>query len=226
MLSELAHNLTRRLDHTYYSILEKVGLLRATIGSLQELTVMSSELHHNVTQEMVNVESEFTAQIDDFADFADKQKIIDDLEHRVHSSMDKAKQLSGRLEQTRKRVELWEEQEKAWQVKASSMSSNIPCHELPPPNSFTGRLKLLWVTFGFFVALLVVVLCWRWLRQAPRSIHASNVSFNLPENASIPAYILEDFDSSRSSYLTEQTKTSTAATTPSDDPRLHLLDEL
>lgn len=121
VLSELAHSSTRRLDHTYYIILEKVGLLRSTIGSLQELTTASGKLHHDFKQQIDNVEAEFHGQIGGFADFEGKQKAIHEFEHRVESSMDKAKQLKDRLEQSRKRVELWETQESAWQARTSSM---------------------------------------------------------------------------------------------------------
>jgi len=212
VLSELAHSSTRRLDHTYYSILEKIALLRSTIASLQELTTASSQLHHDFTRQVEGVERDFTAQIEAFAEFGDKDRAVEGLDARIRGAMSRAEGLSERLERARRRVEVWERREREGRIKAEK------------------RLRVFYACLAGFGVVVAVLLGWRWLRMGPvKAAPGSRVSFNLPENASIPKYILEDFERSRRSYDAGEQQERTVTTEEaraSDDARLHLLDEL
>lgn len=122
-LSELAHASTRRLDNIYYNLLEKVGTIRATIGSLQELAEASRKLHSNFQEEVGGLETDIQSQIDAYGSFKEQQSRVEDMEARVRAARSRAEALSGRLETARTRVETWAHREKEWQEKTSSKFS-------------------------------------------------------------------------------------------------------
>lgn len=124
-LSELATGTTQRLDSAFYTLLEKVGQLRSTITSLQELSESSHELYDNFRRDIDSAEKEFTGQIDAFDGFKGQQDEVQKLLDRITTSKQQSETLGARLEAARKRVELWETREKEWQKKTSSMFTNF-----------------------------------------------------------------------------------------------------
>lgn len=126
-LSALANNVMRQLDNSYYSLLEKIGTLRATIGLLQELSIASRQTNDDFNIEVVGLEQDIRRQIDAFGAFESQQSRIEELESRIKSGQSKAQSLSERLEAARQRVELWERRENEWQAKTSSRAS-ASCH--------------------------------------------------------------------------------------------------
>lgn len=119
-LSEIAHNSTRQLDTIYYSLLEKIGVLRSTIGSLQELSTVSNKLHHNFRDEVRQLEVDVRGQVDSFRGFNGQQERIEELDGRIKAGQDRVKGLSERLEECRKQAEAWEKREREWQARTSS----------------------------------------------------------------------------------------------------------
>lgn len=105
----------------FYSIVEKVSTLQATMRSLQQLSVRSTRLHDEFRKEATTVEADYRRQVDHFSEFEDQQKQIGMLEQRIHQGVTKTQMLSNRLEAARKRVELWEKRENEWQARTSSL---------------------------------------------------------------------------------------------------------
>jgi len=66
------------------------------------------------------LELDVQTQIDGFNNFNEQQRTIEDMERRIKKDMKHATVLSGRLEQARNRVELWEKRENEWQARTSS----------------------------------------------------------------------------------------------------------
>jgi DNA repair exonuclease SbcCD ATPase subunit len=124
-LSEYSLTSTRRTDDTYYSILEKLAVLRSTIGELQELSSFTRELHEDFQNDADELEEEVNGQLDAFHNFEPQEQQVAVLEERVNAGREKARGLNRRLDDARKRVEVRERVEKEWEAKISSM---------PPPS--------------------------------------------------------------------------------------------
>lgn len=116
-LSDQSLKTSRRLDDTYYSILEKVSVLRQTIGSLQELSGLTRELHENFDSDTKELLDDVQGQIDGFGSFDSQQKQIVDLEERVTTGKKKADTLTERLAKARERVDARAKSEAEWEAK-------------------------------------------------------------------------------------------------------------
>jgi len=110
---------TRDLDDVFYSILEKASVLQSTISNLQELSMLTGNLHKEFQTETGGLESEMREQIDAFGEFHDSKHRIDNLEARIKTSKGKADELSGRLEAARARVQKLEAEEAEYQAMIS-----------------------------------------------------------------------------------------------------------
>jgi predicted RNase H-like nuclease (RuvC/YqgF family) len=122
-LSDQSLKTSRRLDDTYYSILEKVSVLRQTIGSLQELAGLTEELHHNFESDTKELIEDITGQFGGFDNFDAQQQHITGLEKRIDAGKDKADALTDRLAKAKKRVDARAQTESAWATKNSRMAS-------------------------------------------------------------------------------------------------------
>jgi DNA repair ATPase RecN len=121
-LSDESLKTSRRLDDTYYSILEKVSVLRQTIGTLQELSGLTTELHDNFEADTKDLTDDVQGQIDGFNNFDKQQKQIVDMEQRVTESKTKADSLTDRLSKAKERVDTRARSEVEWEVKHTRMS--------------------------------------------------------------------------------------------------------
>jgi hypothetical protein len=95
---------TRRLDDTYYSILEHLAALRASIASLHELSGLARALHAGFRADADDLRADAHAQIDAFDGFEQQARRVHALEDRVRRSKEKASGLDRRLEDARRRV--------------------------------------------------------------------------------------------------------------------------
>jgi predicted RNase H-like nuclease (RuvC/YqgF family) len=116
-LSDQSLRTSRRLDDTYYSILEKVSVLRQTIGSLQELAGLTEELHHNFESDTKELIEDVTGQFASFDHFNAQQRHITGLEKRITAGKDRADMLTGRLAKAKTRVDARAKSESAWETK-------------------------------------------------------------------------------------------------------------
>ncbi|TVY40764.1 hypothetical protein LSUB1_G002043 [Lachnellula subtilissima] len=138
-LNTLSNNTTRRLDNTYYSVLEKLSVLQNTIISLKELAGMTKALNSEFKTESEEIVSDIRGQIDAFEGFESQESKIAGLQARIVQGREKITVLGGRVDVVRERVEGWERAEFAWQEKTRK------------------RLRGLWIVMSV-VAVLVLAL--------------------------------------------------------------------
>ncbi|KAH9214536.1 hypothetical protein DL95DRAFT_389506, partial [Leptodontidium sp. 2 PMI_412] len=89
---------TRRLDTTYYSVLEKLTTLQSTITSLKELAHLTRGLTEQFGTEAQEVVDDVTGQVDGFNGFRDQEARIKGLMERVDGGRERIKILAGRVE--------------------------------------------------------------------------------------------------------------------------------
>jgi DNA repair exonuclease SbcCD ATPase subunit len=118
-LSDRSLKTSRRLDDTYYSILEKVSVLRQTIGSLQELSGLTKELHENFETDTTELVEEIQGQFEGFNDFKAQEEQVRELEDRVKAGKEKADALTARLATARERVAARAEADAEWEATTS-----------------------------------------------------------------------------------------------------------
>lgn len=138
-LSTLSTTATRRLDITYYNLLQTLGTLVSTISSLQELSSSTTRLQQDFQSEANDLEQDTEGQIGGFHEFGPQQTQIEGLEGLMRQRRQKVEELGKRLEGVRKRVEDWETREREWQAKTNR------------------RLRVLWSGIGILVLLFVAL---------------------------------------------------------------------
>jgi predicted RNase H-like nuclease (RuvC/YqgF family) len=116
-LSDQSLKTSRHLDDTYYTILEKASLLRQTIGSLQELSGLTRELHENFESDTTELVDDVQGQFDNFENFDTQQQQIIGLEDRIHEGKQKADSLTDRLAKAKDRVDARAQAELEWETK-------------------------------------------------------------------------------------------------------------
>jgi predicted nuclease with TOPRIM domain len=109
--------MTRRLDETYYAVLEKLSLLQNTLVAIRELAGMSQEEKEVFRSDSQSLVTEIDAQLDTFSQFDEQQERIESLRERIVTGRDRVSKLSGRLDVVRERVESWEKADRRWQEK-------------------------------------------------------------------------------------------------------------
>jgi hypothetical protein len=110
-LSRDAHTTTRKLDDTYYALLEKLGLLKATIASFQHLHTYLVDTKNDFSSRSDALSNDITSQIDAFQNMSDQDETIQQLVTRLHKSKQRADTFESRLESCRLRLEQWEKKE-------------------------------------------------------------------------------------------------------------------
>lgn len=118
-LSDQSLKTSRQLDDTYYSILEKVSGLRSMIGSLQELSNLTKELHENFQTDTTELIEEVQNQFDSFDNFETSEAQVKGLEERIKSGKEKADILTARLDEARKRVDTRVKVEAEWEARTT-----------------------------------------------------------------------------------------------------------
>lgn len=132
---------TRRLDETYYNVLEKLTTLQNTIVALKNLAQASTTTNDGFIAESQAVITDAQAQLDGFGDFTEQQRRVQALQDRVHGGRERIAALSARVDVVRQRVEKWERADREWQERTRR------------------RLKIMWgVLFG--MGLVILVLSW------------------------------------------------------------------
>jgi predicted RNase H-like nuclease (RuvC/YqgF family) len=113
---------SRRLDDTYYFILEKVSILRQTISSLQELSGLTKELHDNFESGAEELVDDIKGQVESSENFETQQKQIAALEERLKAGKEKADALTARLAEAKERVDARAKTEVQWAARGKRMS--------------------------------------------------------------------------------------------------------
>ncbi|KAI9776592.1 MAG: hypothetical protein M1839_009496 [Geoglossum umbratile] len=119
-LTKLSSITSRRLDDTYYLLLEKVAALSSAIAQLRDVASLTARLHQDFQSEAEAIKGDLGSRIDVFkGGFESEQKTIEGLEVRVKSQRLKAAKLRERLQEVRRRVKGWERTEGEWQAKTT-----------------------------------------------------------------------------------------------------------
>ena len=121
-LSEQSLTDSRRLDDTYYFILEKVSVLRQTITSLQELSGLTKELHDNFESGAEELIDDIKGHVESSDNFEAQQKQIAALEERLKAGKEKADALTARLAEAKERVDAKAKTEVQWAARRKRMS--------------------------------------------------------------------------------------------------------
>ncbi|GFF97548.1 hypothetical protein IFM53868_09174 [Aspergillus udagawae] len=139
-IGTLATDITRRLDYTYYSLLEKIAALTSTFASFQELSDSASTIFNDFERETSVLDGDIRRQIGDLKDFQPQMRKIERLEQRMRSGKTKADALGKRLEAIRNQIDLWEKREVEWQTRVGR------------------RLRIFWVVVALTVLVFFIVL--------------------------------------------------------------------
>jgi hypothetical protein len=142
-LSRDAHTATRKLDDTYYALLQKVGLLKATIASFQDLHSCLDDTTKDFATRSDSLVKDITGQIDAFQNMSHQDESIDSLVKRLHTAKERAASFESRLESCRSRLERWEKKEQ----------------EKNKRNNRTWALVLTSVTA--FIILILAIVLWK-----------------------------------------------------------------
>ncbi|RYP74603.1 hypothetical protein DL771_002869 [Monosporascus sp. 5C6A] len=155
-LSSFSTATTKRLDNTYYVVLEKLGMLQSTITAFKELADDSQELSEVFKAEYREVAADIESQLDGFGQFDDQQQRIESLQGRVQASREKVRALSKRVDVVQERIEGWERADKAWQEKTRR------------------RLKVIWIIMSTLLFNLILLSVGA--KYGPASMDASLVT--------------------------------------------------
>lgn len=123
-LSDQSLKTSRRLDDTHYSILEKVAVLRQTIGTLQELSSLTKELQVNFESDTKELVEDVTGQVEGFDGLKTQQEQVASLEERIKAGKERADALTERLAQAKQRVDARAKAEAEWQAVNTRMISH------------------------------------------------------------------------------------------------------
>ncbi|ELR02436.1 hypothetical protein VC83_04312 [Pseudogymnoascus destructans] len=208
----LSNTTTSRLDNTYYSVLEKLSVLQASIASLKELSLIARQLNEDFDDDSQDVAREIQEQIKAFGDFKEPQTKIESLQARIQTGREKVNKLGARVEVIRKRAERWAKVEDQWQEKTRK------------------RIKLFWGLSATTVVVLVGLLIFQYI---PARSPGPGIMDGL--NAQDSKNGVLDFERGLvNESLTIETQVSNVLEglrkspndTREDDPRLKVFDEL
>ncbi|KAL5379788.1 hypothetical protein DPSP01_008258 [Paraphaeosphaeria sporulosa] len=215
-LNEQSMKTSRRLDDTYYSLLERVATCRQTIGSLQELSNLANELHHNFEADTQELAEDVEGQFEGFNNFETQQGQVAALERRIQAGKEKAEALNGRLADARSRVD------KRMKLEAELELRN------------TRHVRILWGIIGALLSLVLLSILFQQLRPVhPDTGHTHALDFASREqilNAPIPdmakeAIMRPNKAKEQLDVRIESPSARAEAGVPEDD-RLRVFDEL
>jgi hypothetical protein len=138
-LHDFAAESAKRLDETYYSVLEKMDALQSTIAALKDLADTSHDIYGTFEKDSRDLEHEIVSQIGTLGRFEDQQSKIESLQSRIEGGRERIGVLSQRVEVVRERVEGWEEADREWQEKTRK------------------KMKLIWSTTMLIVLALLLL---------------------------------------------------------------------
>lgn len=142
-LSRDAHTATRKLDDTYYALLERLGTLKATISSLQDLSTQATVARKEWREEVSIGKEKVEAKIESFASFEAQEQVVEELVWRLKKAKDGAGELEERLETCRGRLEDFQQKE----------------HE--SRRRINKRWKLCWLSLSVLVLAIILLIVWR-----------------------------------------------------------------
>lgn len=145
-LAALSTATTLRLDASYYSVLEKLSLLQATVLAIKDVAVSSRESAVSFAAESASLAGTVETHLGALDSALDaQQKRAEALAERIADGRAQIAVLSARVDVVRDRVASWERADKEWQERIRT------------------RLRRLWMlTSGIALLLLLVALAGRY----------------------------------------------------------------
>lgn len=116
-LGTFSTSTARRLDETYYAVLQKMSTLQSTVSALKELAEESQSIHRTFEKDACEIENDITSQIAAMGQFKEHQDNIESLQTRVQDGRARIRALSDRVDIVREQVEHWERLDKKSQEK-------------------------------------------------------------------------------------------------------------
>ncbi|CAI7609171.1 unnamed protein product [Penicillium viridicatum] len=164
-IGTLATDVTRRLDYTYYNLLEKITALNSTISSFQELSDSASTLLNDFEHETAGLDQDIRKQLNDLKGFESQIQKADALEQRMKAGRQRVEELGKRLETVRREIDSWEQRETEWQTRTSR------------------RLRIFW---GIVISALLVLVLALVLQNWPKfwSSHAETSRLTVSNHSS------------------------------------------
>lgn len=212
-IGTLATETTRRLDYTYYNLLEKITALNTTIGSFQGLADSTSTLFNEFEREVAGMYQEINRQIGELGEFQPQLEKIEALEERMKRSREKAEALEGRLEKMKDEVSSWEKKEVEWQSRVNR------------------RLRIFWsvvVTATLALVIAVVVQNWPLIDSSQARLQTTlldNQTSDIPLHRDSTAIPKMNGQKSKPNFDHRQTASAAGASPTEADP-LRVFDEL
>ncbi|RKF71383.1 hypothetical protein GcC1_101015 [Golovinomyces cichoracearum] len=143
-INNSSNMISRRLDNTCYSILEKFSSLQSMIMSLKELSTTTRQCNVKFASDYRTLAHESHKQLDSLDSSKDQAKRLSKLMKRVDNSRQKFLCLGERVKIVRERVEKWETSEREWKNKTGK------------------RLKILWSCSGGVMTLVLFIYVLSW----------------------------------------------------------------
>lgn len=210
---------TRRLDATFYDLLQNASNLRTAITSFEELTNLASDLQADFTDESAKLEHDHAQQIAGFNHFEPHVRGLESLEGRMQRAREKALALDKRMEAAREKTDAWNRRELEWQTRV------------------TRRLRILWAAMGTVALLFAAYKFVQLIRPAGAMEDIPTAMVNCSEapqahgNSTVPSYVeVLDVRSDKEESLGLEScnahSQSPVQTTPVDPDPLRILDEL
>ncbi|PNY25503.1 Uncharacterized protein TCAP_04554 [Tolypocladium capitatum] len=138
-LNTFSTNMTKRLDNTYYAVLEKMSTLQNTVMAMKDLAETSRELCETFDKDSRDLESDIAGQLTAVGHFDDQQTRIAGLQSRIREGRVRIQSLTSRVDVVRGRVESWERADRAWQERTRK------------------RLKIIWSVTSVMTILIIAL---------------------------------------------------------------------
>lgn len=213
-IGTLATDITRRLDYTYYNLLEKVTALNTTIGSFQGLVDSTSTIFDEFEREVAGMYQEINRQVGELGEFQPQLEKIEALEERMKRGREKAEALEGRLEKMKDEVSRWEKREVEWQSRVNR------------------RLRIFWsvvVTATLALVIAMVVKNWPLVDSSQphlKTTFLGNQTSEIPLHRDSTAAIPRRSGQKSKSNLDYRQTASAAGASPTEADPLRIFDEL
>ncbi|KFH47984.1 hypothetical protein ACRE_011830 [Hapsidospora chrysogenum ATCC 11550] len=169
---------TKRLDETYYAVLDKTSALQNTVAALRDLAEASREIYGTFEEESQDIEVDISRQLDALGRFDEQQRTIESLQSRIQTGRARIRSLSGRVDVVRERVEGWERADREWQDRTRR------------------RLKVVWSVM-FAVAVAVIMACLTVDFSGPEDAPGSPLDDGTTESATRTLHRLPALNTSR-----------------------------
>ncbi|KAJ5458924.1 hypothetical protein N7530_010868 [Penicillium desertorum] len=168
-IGTLATDVTRRLDYTYYNLLEKITALNSTISSFQDLSDSASTLLNDFERETADLDQDIRKQLNDLKGFEPQIQKADALEQRMKAGRQRVEELGKRLETVRHEIDNWERRETEWQTRTSR------------------RLRIFWgIIISALLVLILALVLQNWPQFWSPHTEASRLTASNHSSPSVP----------------------------------------